>query len=225
MPPFFSSFIALLKRDLLLAFRCRSESFASILFFILCASLFPLALGPSPSFLHHMGPGILWVCALLAALLPIEKLFSAELEDGSLEILLLTLPSPLLLAVSKITSHWLITALPILLASLPLAIMFTLTQTEFILLIFSLFLGSLTLSLLGGMISALLLGARHGAVLVPLLILPLYSPVLIFGASASYSVQLDINPTSSLELLGAFFLCALALCPLATSWGLKEACH
>lgn len=219
------AFFILMRRNLYLATRFSSETLASILFFILCSSLFPLALGPSPSLLHHMGPGIIWVCAILATILPIERLFSSELEDGSLDYLMITLRSPTMIAFAKITTHWLTTALPILMATIPLSLMFNLNFKEFYILFFSLLLGTLTLSLIAGMIAALLLGARHGGILLPLLILPLYIPTIIFGASASYSYQLHTNPQVSLELLGAFFLTTLPLCPLATSWGLKEACR
>ncbi|QDH16555.1 heme exporter protein CcmB [Swingsia samuiensis] len=216
-------FTALILRDLNIAFRFGADTLASVLFFILCGSLFPLALGPSPDLLRHMGPGIIWVCALLASLLPLDRMFGAELEDGSLDLLMLTTLPAYAIALAKITAHWLTTGIPLLLASIPLGIMLGIKINELPLLLTTLAIGTACLSLLGGMAASIVLGARRGGVLLPLLVLPLATPVLIFGASASYATQLGTSATASLDLLGACLLASLPLCPFAAGQGLKAA--
>lgn len=218
-------FLRVLERDLLFARRFGGDTLASVMFFILCGSLFPLALGPSPTLLRQMAPGIIWVCALLACLLPQKKLFGADRADGSLDVLMLAGLPPAGIALSKITAHWLCSGLPILAASVPLGLMFGLEGKIFPVLLVSLALGTMTLSLLGGMSAAVTLGARRSGVLLPLLTLPLATPALIFGAAASYAPLLGLSPASALELLGAFFCGALPLCPLVAGAGLREACR
>ncbi|MFT9143381.1 MAG: heme exporter protein CcmB, partial [Acetobacter orientalis] len=144
-------FCAIVLRDLKLALRHGADTLGAVLFFILTGTLFPLALGPSPELLRHMAPGIIWVCALLAALLPLDRLFGAELEDGSLDqLLLLGLPAPLV-ALAKMTAHWLTTGLPLLIAAIPLATMLGLPAGSLPILLAGLLLGSMVLSLTGGM--------------------------------------------------------------------------
>lgn len=218
-----TAFLALIARDLRLAFRFGADTLASVLFFVLCASLFPLALGPSPDLLRHMGPGIVWVCALLASLLPLDRLFGSELEDGSLDLLMLTGLPPAGVALAKMAAHWLTTGLPLLIATVPVGIMLGVKPGELPLLLAGLMPGTLCLSLLGGMAGSVVLGARRGGVLLPLLVLPLATPVLIFGAASSYAGQLGASPSAGLELLGACFLLMLPLCPLAAGQGLKAA--
>jgi len=218
-----TAFLALIDRDLRLAFRFGADTLASLLFFILCGSLFPLALGPSPDLLRHMGPGIIWVCAPLACLLPLDRLFGAELEDGSLDLLMLTGPAPAAVAFAKMAAHWLTTGLPLLIASIPLGIMLGIKGSELPLLLAGLAMGTMSLSLLGGMAASIVLGARRGGVLLPLLVLPLATPVLIFGAASSYAGQLATSPAASLDLLGACLFACLPLCPLAAGQGLKAA--
>ncbi|GAB6853519.1 heme exporter protein CcmB [Asaia astilbis] len=216
-------FFALVGRELRLALRHGADTFASVLFFILCGSLFPLSLGPSPELLHRLAPGIIWVCALLASLLPLDRLFGAELEDGSLDHLLLLGLSPAVVALAKILSHWLTTGVPLLIASVPLAFMLGATAHDILPLLAGLILGTLLLSLLGGMAAALVLGARRGGVLLPLLVLPLATPVLIFGASAADAATNGRSFGPELDLLGAFLALALVLCPLAAGSGLRAA--
>ncbi|MFT9331660.1 MAG: heme exporter protein CcmB, partial [Acetobacter persici] len=143
-------FCAVVLRDLRLALRHGADTLGAVLFFILTGTLFPLALGPSPELLRHMAPGIIWVCALLAALLPLDRLFGAELEDGSLDQLLLLGLPPSLVALAKITAHWLTTGVPLLLAAVPLAIMLGLPTATLPILLAGLLLGSMVLSLIGG---------------------------------------------------------------------------
>ena len=216
-------FCAIVLRDLKLALRHGADTLGAVLFFILTGTLFPLALGPSPELLRHMAPGIIWVCALLAALLPLDRLFGAELEDGSLDqLLLLGLPAPLV-ALAKMTAHWLTTGLPLLIAAIPLAIMLGLPTGSLPILLAGLLLGSMVLSLTGGMGASIVLGARRGGVLLPLLVLPLITPALIFGAAAIDAASTGLPWGPDLELLGAFLAGALPLCPLAAGAGLRAA--
>ncbi len=214
---------AVLARDLLLSARHAADTLAAVLFFVLAGSLFPLALGPSPELLRRMAPGIVWVCALLAALLPLDRLFGAELEDGALDQLMLSgLPAPAL-ALAKMAAHWLCTAVPLLLAVGPLGLMLGLPAAAVPVLLASLLLGTVTLSLLGGMAAAAVLGARRGGVLLPLLVLPLATPGLIFGAAAVDAAAAGLDWRPDLLLLGAFAAGALPLCPLAAGAGLRAA--
>lgn len=216
-------FCALVARDLRLALRHGADTLGAVLFFILTGTLFPLALGPSPDLLRHMAPGIIWVCALLAALLPLDRLFGAELEDGSLDQLLLLGLPPSLVALAKITAHWLTTGVPLLLAAVPLAIMLGLPTSTLPILLAGLLLGSMVLSLIGGMGASIVLGARRGGVLLPLLVLPLITPALIFGAAAIDAARTGLPWAPDLELLGAFLATAIPLCPLAAGAGLRAA--
>ena len=216
-------FWAIVGRDLRLALRHGADTMGAILFFIVTATLFPLALGPSPELLRHMAPGIIWVCALLAALLPLDRLFGAELEDGSLDQLLLLGVPASLVALAKITAHWLTTGIPLLLAAVPLATMLGLPASALPVLLTGLFLGSVVLSLIGGMGASSVLGARRGGVLLPLLTLPLATPALIFGAAAIDAASTGLPWQPDLELLAAFVAGALPLCPLAAGAGLRAA--
>ncbi len=216
-------FWAIVGRDLRLALRHGADTMGAILFFIVTATLFPLALGPSPELLRHMAPGIIWVCALLAALLPLDRLFGAELEDGSLDQLLLLGVPASLVALAKITAHWLTTGIPLLMAAVPLATMLGLPASALPVLLTGLFLGSVGLSLIGGMGASIVLGARRGGVLLPLLTLPLATPALIFGAAAIDAASTGLPWQPDLELLAAFVVGALPLCPLAAGAGLRAA--
>src|SRR5690348_10316494 len=174
-------FLAVLFRELRLSLRHGADTLAALLFFLIAAALFPLAVGPAPETLGRIAPGIVWVCALLAALLPLDRLFGADFEDGSLDQLLLSDLGPAGIALAKATSHWLVTGLPLVLAAGPLAIMLRLPDVALPALLLGLLPGTLLLSLLGGAGAALVLGARRGGVLLPVLVLPLATPVLIFG--------------------------------------------
>ncbi|GBQ26353.1 heme exporter protein CcmB [Gluconacetobacter azotocaptans] len=215
--------LAVVGRDLRLAVRHGADTLGAVLFFVLAGALFPLALGPSPDLLRRMAPGIVWVCALLAALLPLDRLFGSELEDGSLDQLMLTGLPPSLVALAKMAAHWLTTGLPLLFAAGPLAIMLGLPAPVLPVLLTGLLLGTLVLSLIGGMAASVVLGARRGGVLLPLLVLPLATPALIFGAAALDAAQTGLSWQPDLELLGAFLAAALPLCPLAAGAGLRAA--
>ncbi len=214
---------ALLRRELRLALRHGSDTLAALLFFVLAASLFPLAIGPAPETLGRIAPGIIFVCALLAAILPLDRLFGADLEDGSLDqLLLFGLPAPLL-ALIKAAGHWLVTGLPLLLAAAPVAMMLRIAPAALPVLLAALLPATLLLSLLGTVGASVVLGARRGGVLLPLLVLPLATPVLIFGVAAAEAASGGLSPRPHLLFLAAMLAAALPLCPLAAGAALRSA--
>lgn len=210
-----------LRREFCLACQNRTDHLAALLFLILCSSLFPLALGPAPALLQQTGPGVLWVCTLLACLLPLERLYEADAEDGSLDILQITL-HPALIALGKILMHWLSSCFPVILATPLLALLFQIPFSALPVLLAGLTLGSLTLALTGGMTAAITLGARRNSLLLSILTLPLMTPSLIFGTLACASPK-GPSCTANLSLLAALFLLALPGCPLVAGASLKAA--
>ena len=215
--------IALLRRELRLSVRHGADTLAAVLFFVLAAALFPLAIGPAPDVLARLAPGIVWVEALLAALLPLDRLFGADWEDGSLDHLLLSgLPAGGVAAV-KAAGHWLGTGLPLLLAAGPVATMLQMPGTLVPVLLAGLGLGTVALSLLGTLGAAVVVGARRGGVLLPLLVLPLATPVLIFGAAAVDAAGAGLSASPHLSLLGAVVAAAVPLCLLGAGVALREA--
>ncbi len=212
------TFLSLLARELRLSVRHGGDTLATVLFFFLAGSLFPLGIGPAPETLGRVAPGIVWVCALLAALLPLDRLFGADLEDGSLDLLLLSGLPAAAVAGAKALAHWLVTGLPLLLAAGPLAVMLRMPEDAIPLLVAGLLPGTAVLSLLGTMAAAIVLGARRGGVLLPLLVLPLTAPVVIFGVSAVDA----LTARAPLLLLGALLAGALVLCPLAAGAALRS---
>jgi len=217
------AFLAVLSRDLRLSVRHGADTMAALLFFLVTASLFPLAIGPAPETLGRIAPGIVWVCALLAALLPLDRLFGADQEDGSLDLLLLSGLPAFAVAAAKTLAHWLVTGMPLLLAAAPMAIMLRMPQEAIPALLMGLLLGGPLLSLFGSMGAAIVLGARRGGVLLPLLILPLVTPVMIFGVGAADAVSGGLSPRPHLLLLAAMLAAALPLCPLAAGSALRSA--
>jgi heme exporter protein B len=215
-------FAALVARELRLALRHGSDTIAALLFFVLAAALFPLAIGPAPETLGRIAPGIIWVCALLAALLPLDRLFGAEQEDGSLDLLMLTGLPAFAVAAAKAAGHWLVTGLPLLLAAAPLAIMLRMPEEGIPALLAALLPGTAVLSLLGTTGAAIVLGARRGGVLLPLLVLPLATPVLIFGVGAADAASAGLSPRPHLLLLAALLAACLPLCPLAAGAALRQ---
>jgi heme exporter protein B len=213
----------LLRRELLLSARHGADTLASVLFFALAAALFPLALGPSPQVLARIAPGIVWVTALLAALLPLDRLFGQDAEDGSLDHLLLAGAPSSLIAATKALSHWLVTGLPLLIAAGPVAVMLRLPDAALPALLGGLALGTAVLSLLGTLAAAVVQGARRGGVLLPLLVLPLSVPVLIFGAAAADAAASGQPAGPPLLLLAALLAAAIPLCPLAAGAALRAA--
>lgn len=211
------------RRDLLLAMRRRSDVAMSVFFFVIVASLFPLGVGPEPAVLRMIAPGVLWVAALLACLLSLGRVFTADYLDGVLEQMLL-IPQPLaVLVVGKVFAHWVISGLPVVLLSPLLGLQFGLGGESLGVLTLSLLLGTPTLSVIGAIGAALTLGVRGSGLLVALLVLPLFIPVLIFGAGAVTSSSTGIGGEANLSLLGACFMLSLAFAPWATAAALRIA--
>jgi heme exporter protein B len=218
-----TAFAALLARDLRLALRHGADTLGALLFFFVAGSLFPLAIGPAPETLARLAPGVVWVCALLAALLPLDRLFAADFEDGSLDQLLVSGMPPIVVALGKAAIHWLVTGVPLLVAAAPLAVMLRLPAPALPALLLGLAAGTAVLSLLGTAGAAIVLGARRGSVLLPILVLPLATPVLIFGAAAADAAAAGLPARPHLLLLAAFLAACLPLCPLAAGAALREA--
>jgi len=219
----FNLFRLVLKRDLLLALRRRSEIFTTVFFFVLVVSLFPLGIGPDLEILRLIAPGIFWVAALLASMLALERLFSVDYEDGALEQFILSPRSLVLIILAKTGVHWLITGLPLVIICPLLALQYDLSNTAIYALFFSLLLGTPSLSLIGAIGAALTLGLRGGGVLISLLILPLCIPVLIFGAGAVEATAADLNNSGHFYMLGAILIFSLVLSPIASAFSLKIA--
>lgn len=217
----FSAWRCVIVRDLTLALRRRADVLTTLFFFIIVVSLFPLGVGPEPGILRTIAPGIVWVAALLASMLSLGRLFANDYADGTLEQLLL-IPQPLsVLVLGKIIAHWLVTGLPLVLVAPVLGLQFDLAPQALGVLMISLLLGTPILSLLGAIGAALTLGLRGGGVLVSLLVLPLYIPVLIFGAGAVDASMSGLGAQAHLSLLGAFLVCAFVLAPPAAAAALR----
>ncbi|TKB89958.1 MAG: heme exporter protein CcmB [Nitrospira sp.] len=211
------------KRDLLLAMRRRSDAAMSVFFLVIVASLFPLGVGPEPAVLKTIGPGVLWVAALLACLLSLSRVFTADYVDGALEQMVLV-PQPLaVLVAGKVFAHWLISGLPVVLLSPLLGLQFGLDGEPLGVLVLSLLLGTPTLSMIGAIGAALVLGVRGSGLLVALLVLPLYVPVLIFGAGAVTGSMAGVGGEANLSLLGASLVLSLFLAPWATAAAIRIA--
>ena len=217
-PQLGSAFRALLMRDLRLAIRQGADTALTLGFFLLVATLFSFGIAPTEKQAALLAPGVLWVTALLAMLLSMDRLFQADAEDGALEQLLLGGLPPTLIVAAKCLAHWLATALPLLLFSPVLALLLQLPVVHLPWLILSLLLGTPTLILVGAVGAALVLGARRGGLLLSLLVLPIYIPVLIFGVAA-----VATDNRAPLMFLGAMLLAALALAPLAAAAALRQA--
>jgi heme exporter protein B len=211
----------LLLRDLRLAFRNRHELANPLIFFVLVVTLFPLAVTPTPDALQAMAPGVIWVSALLAVLLSLDRLFKQDYEDGSLDQLMLS-PNPLvILVLAKVTAHWFLTGLPLVIIAPLLGLFMSLPAEAVSVLVYSLLLGTPVLSLIGAIGVSLTVAVNRGGVLLSLIILPLYIPILIFGANA-VDVAVDGMPvTGQLLFLGAVLALAVSLAPLATSVALR----
>lgn len=218
-----TAFLRVTGRDLRLALRQRADAALVVLFFVLTAALFPFAVGPEPNMLARMAPGVIWVTALLSVLLSLERLFLADYEDGSLELLALS-PLPLeLVVLAKTLAHWLTTGLPLLLATPVLALLYGMEPAAMPMLVLTMALGTPSLSLIGAIGAALTLGARRGGVLIPLLVLPLYVPILVFGVSAIDAALFGLQIRPPLLILGALLLLSLGLTPLAAAAALRQA--
>jgi heme exporter protein B len=220
-PRLIPAFLLLLQRDLMLAFRHRSELANPLLFFVMVVSLFPLGLGPEPNILQRIAPGVIWVAALLSALLSLDTIFRSDFEDGSLEQLLLSPHPASVLVIAKVVAHWLVTGLPLLLLAPLLGVLFHLSLQATLALVLTLTLGTPVLSLLGAIGVALTVALKRGGVLLSLLLLPLYIPVLIFAASAVDAASDGLPVTAQLSFLGALLALALSLAPVASAAALR----
>lgn len=220
-PSNFSMFRWIVVRDLMLAWRRRADVLSTLFFFVIVVSLFPLGIGPETELLRSIAPGVVWVAALLASMLSLGRVFANDYQDGTLEQMLLT-PQPLYLVVlAKVLAQWLVSEVPLVLMAPLIGVQFDLAPDTLVILFVSLLIGTPILSLIGSIGAALTLGLRGGGVLIALLILPLYIPVLIFGAGA---VDASINGVSSqanVYLLGAFLCVSLVFSPWATAAALR----
>jgi heme exporter protein B len=218
-----SAFLAVLQRDLRLGLRHGSDVAMVVAFFVLAAVLFPFGVGPEINLLARISAGVVWVTALLAAMLSLDRLFLADYEDGSLDQLALS-PAPLaLIVLAKATAHWLTTGLPLIVVAPLLGLMLHLDPAGFVPLFLAMLLGTPCLSLFGAIGAALTLGARRGGPLVALLVLPLVLPVLIFGVGAVEAELTGLGARPHLMILGALLAAALPLAPLAAALALRHA--
>jgi heme exporter protein B len=218
-----AAFIGLFRRDLRLASRQGGDTGLVLGFFVIAVVLFPLGVGPEPAVLQRIGAGIVWVAALLAALLSLDRLFQSDYQDGGLELLALS-SLPLELAVlAKCAAHWVATGLPLALISPFLAFLVDLDPEAIPTLTLGLLIGAPALSLIGSVGAALTLGARRQGALLSLLVLPLYVPPLVFGAGAVEASVAGTGARAHLLILGALTLAALPLCPWASAAALRQA--
>jgi heme exporter protein B len=214
-------FVAVLMRDLRLAWRRRIDSLLPLVFFVVALSLFPLGVGPEPQTLREIAPGVVWVCALLASMLSVNLLFAGDLADGSLEQMLLAPQPALAVAAAKCAVHWLVSGLPLIVASPLVGVLFGMSAPALAALVFGLLLGTPILSLLGALGAALTLGLRSGGMLLILIVLPLATPALIFGAGAVGTVEAGQSAAGHFSLLGALLIATAVGAPLATAAALR----
>jgi len=217
------AFLTIVRRDLRLGLRRGGESAQPLIFFVVALALFPLGIGPAPEVLERVGTGVVWVLALLAVTLSLDRLYQADAEDGSLELLALAALPLELVVLAKCLAHWLTTGLLLAIASPLLAMLVQMPPDAFFPLALALLLGTPVLTLIGSIGAALLIGARRGSTLIALLVLPLYIPVLIFGVSAVEGEILGLSGQPQLLILAAMLLAALALAPFASAAALRLA--
>ncbi len=215
--------VLVVRRDLLLAMRRRADVFTTLIFFVMVVSLFPLGVGSEMELLRKMAPGVLWVAALLASMLSLGRLFSADYVDGTLEQMMLAPQSLSILVLGKMIAHWMVSGLPLVLIAPVLGIQFDLSVPAQGVLVLGLLLGTPVLSMIGGIGAALTLGLRGGGVLLSLLVLPLCIPVLIFGTGAVYAISAGLNGAmvSNLALLAAMLMFSLVLTPWVSAQALR----
>jgi heme exporter protein B len=213
--------MVVLRRDLRVALRRRSDTFSTLIFFVMVVSLFPLGVGPEPQLLRTMAPGVLWVAAMLASMLSLPRLFADDHADGTLEQMLLSTYPLALLVLGKTLAHWVGSGLPLVLLSPVLALQFDLSASATGVLVLSLLLGTPILSLVGSMGAALTVGLRGSSVLLSLLVLPLTIPVLIFGAGAVEAHNAGLGVAGHFSLLGALLIVGLMAAPWVSAAALR----
>jgi len=211
----------LVWREFTLALRRKAEILTTLLFFVIVVSLFPLGIGPEINTLREIAPGVLWVAALLASMLSLNRLFADDFIDGTLEQLIISSQPLALLVFGKIVTHWSLTGLPLVLISPILGMQLGMDGDSIVVLMLTLLVGTPVLSLIGAVGAGLTLGVRGGGVLLSLIILPLYVPVLIFGAGAVESVQAGLGAEAHFSLLGAFLIGSLILAPVGAAAALR----
>ncbi len=213
--------LAIVARDLLIARRQGGATLLVVAFFVMTVTLFPLGVGPEAVVLARIASGVVWVAALLATLIALDRMFQADWEDGGLELLALAGPPLELVVLAKALAHWLSSGLPLIVAAPVLALSLQMDPAGLVVLVAAMGLGTPILSLVGAIGAALTVGMRRGGVLLSLLVLPLYLPVLIFGVAASEAAILELSPRPHLLLLGAGLLGSIALAPWAAAAGLR----
>ncbi|OFX10657.1 MAG: heme exporter protein CcmB [Alphaproteobacteria bacterium RIFOXYD12_FULL_60_8] len=212
----------LIRRDLRLALRQGADTLMVLAFFVLAVVLFPFGVGPELNVLARIAGGVLWATALLASMLSLDRMFQADYEDGSLDLMLMS-PAPLeMVVLGKVIAHWLTTGLPLVIMAPLLGVLMNLADEAYGVLILSMLLGTPTLSLIGSLGAALVLGARRGGVLLSLLILPMYIPILIFGAGAIENLSSAAGPAGALQVLAGGFFLALIVCLIFTPMALRQ---
>ncbi len=217
----FQAFSALLKRDLLLAFRHRGELANPLLFFLMIVTLYPLGVSPEVELLRKIAPGVIWIAALLAALFSMESLFRSDFEDGALEQMLLSAHPLSLLVLAKVLAHWLVSGLPMLLLAPLLGLLLSMPGKSIAALELTLGIGTPLLSLIGAIGVALTVGLRRGGVLLTLIIMPLYIPVLIFATSAVTAAGAGMPIAGQIYFLASLLVLALSLAPMAIAAALR----
>ena len=215
-------FLALVQRDLILVYRSANDAWVVLFFFVIAVTLFPLGIGPDPSVLQQFSGGIIWICALLSAMLSLDGVFQSDFDDGSLDQMILTSYPLELLVLGKCLVHWLTTGFPILLISPVLATMLNMNLDSYSTLLITMLLGTPTISLMGGVGAALVLGSRLSGVLISLIILPLIIPILIFSVAAINASVEGMEISSAVKLLGAFLIISSVFCPWATAATLRH---
>lgn len=219
----FSVLYRILARDIQVALRRQSDVAAVFFFFIIAASLFPLGSGADPKLLSAMAPSVLWVMALLSCMLSLSRMFSSDYADGTLEQMMISNQPVVLIVLMKILAHWILSGLPLVFVAPLIGLQFNLGGAELQILAVSLLMGTLALSLIGSIGAALTLGIRGTGVLIAILVLPLYIPVLVFGAGAVNAVSIGMSPNGALSLLGAVLAMALVFAPIASAAALRIA--
>lgn len=215
------AFLAIVRRDLVLALRRRSEVANPIFFFILVITLFPLGIGAKPNILQAIAPGIIWVSALLATMLSLDSLFRSDFDDGSLEQIILSPQPTSILVLAKVTAHWLVTGLPLLIVAPLLAVFLGMPNQALPVLLITLLLGTPILSLIGAIGVALTIGLRRGGMILSLLVLPLYVPVLIFASNAVEIASSGLAVNAQINILISMLVMAVVLAPWPTAAALK----
>ncbi|ANO53124.1 heme exporter protein CcmB [Woeseia oceani] len=221
MPGLLTGFVAVLRRDLMLGWKRPGDVLNPLFFFAVVSTLFPLAIGPDLEQLRAIGPGVVWVAAMLAAMLSLNALFSADHEDGSLEQLLLSAQPLPLMVLAKTCAHWLLSGLPLVIVSPLIGLSFDMSAASLIAMPVTLLLGTISLSLIGAVGAALTVGLNRGTALLSLLVLPLAMPVLIFGARSSALAAAGDGYAAGAYFLGAYCMLSVTLAPFAAAAALR----